>query len=310
MKGTWKEAFQNRRQSPSRSPARGSRGLEEQPALPNPGDGSERPRRGNGESFSDPRTSETASLLSQEDYSPDPSVDQKNSGGAPSSPPQQPNNTPHLEVLRKIRFSLEGIWSTFLLKSPSQPRSLLVCGATRGEGATFISFHLSLFLCVEYGLKVLFVDTAVDDPRSPSLYNGKDLPGLASFYFDKKPLNSLILSTGYKGMYVLPSGAGSAKGHAGTILFRREPLIELLEYAKERFDLVIFDGQPVLNSPSMLGYARAVDQVVLVCRYAHSRREVTQVVVEKMREIDVSIAGMVVNQRVFPIPPKIYKLLR
>ena len=310
MQGTWEDAFQNRRQSRPPSPAAGSRGLEEQSALPNHRDGSERHRLRNGESSSDPRTSEKPSRLFMEGRSPDPFVDQHGFGEPFSAPPQQPNNTPHLEVLRKMRFSLEGIWSTLLLKSPSQPRSLLVCGSTRGEGATFVSFHLSLFLCVEYGLKVLFVDAGVDDPRSPTLYNGKDLPGLASFYFNKKPLSSLILSTGYRGMYVLPSGADSAKGHAGTILFRREPLTELLEYAKERFDLVIFDGQPVLSSPSMLGYARAVDQVVLVCRYAQSRREVTQIVVDKLREIDASIAGMVVNQREYPIPPRIYKLLR
>lgn len=305
-KGSWEEAFRNKGGMQARPPAANPR--QEEPKQGNPAVRAKPNALASG-AAPNGAPSRVSNNPDSDSASPKSNAEsQKPVEGASAKAPSE-SSQDHMKLLKRLRGPLDGIWSTVQLKDGSAPRSLLVCGATKGEGATFFAFHLALFLCAEYGLKVLLVDTAIDWPQ-PTVFNGKDLPGLGSFYLHKQPLDTLITKTECKGLYVLPSGASQIRGQAGAGFLRGELLDELLAYCNPRFDVTVFDGQPVIASPSMFVYAKKVQQVILVIRYAQTRREVTKVVVDKMEEVGASIAGAILNERLYPIPPKIYRLLR
>ncbi len=237
-----------------------------------------------------------AAARSQTDQNPDA----KDSSSAPA-------------VLKKIHRSLDDIWSNIYLESHKKQNMLFLCGAVPGEGCTFISFHLALFLAHEHNMKVLYVETNTDSDGDHSLLPQlHEKPGLASYYIEHKPLSSLILRTEYKNLFVLPSGFKTAKDRIKNknIIFKREEVENLVDFCRNNFDVTIFDGQPITFSPVMIGFAKVVGKVVMVCRYGYSRREVTALALEKLHKNNISVIGAVLNDRHYPIPPKVYNLLK
>jgi len=227
----------------------------------------------------------------------------------PLPPPYSGTSQP--AVMTLMRSSLENIWATILLHAPERPGNLLLCGSTPGEGVTFLSFHLALFLYLEYNLKVLYVDT---DPGGKRYYlqgsNPMSLPGLGAYFNQGRPPDSLILKTEFPGFFILPGGDLGNMAKTGTMIGEKKSLEALMEYTATHFHVAVFDGTPVLRSPGILGLAKAVDQVVLVCRYGVSSREVSSLALEKLREVQAPVLGIILNDRQYPIPPRIYKILK
>ncbi|MBI5591946.1 MAG: hypothetical protein HY881_15855 [Deltaproteobacteria bacterium] len=201
---------------------------------------------------------------------------------------------------------LSDIWANILVQTKQTVETLLVCGATRKEGNTFISFYLSMFLSKEYNMKILYVDSNLNHAVIPKIQN---LPGLYSFVAEKKDLASLIVQTEYPGLYLLPSGSGKIAKNVSSNMLSREPIEILINYCRTNFDMTIIDGQPLTFSPVMIEFAKFVDMTALVCRYGYSRREVSKLAIEKLQKFGITSIGVILNDRQFPIPQKIYKLM-
>jgi Mrp family chromosome partitioning ATPase len=210
------------------------------------------------------------------------------------------------ETLTKISTQLSDIWANILVETKQSVETLLVCGATRNEGGTFISFYLSMFLSKEYSMKVLYVDSNLNHAAVPNIRN---LPGLYSFVAENKDISSLIVQTEYPGLYLLPSGAEMIAKNVGTNILSRNPIEVLMKFCRANFDMTIIDGQPLTYSPVMIEFAKLVDMTALVCRYGHSRREVSKLVIDKLQKFGVTSIGVILNDRKFPIPQSLYKIM-
>jgi Mrp family chromosome partitioning ATPase len=215
-------------------------------------------------------------------------------------------STPYPAILSKMSNQLSDIWGNILVETKQSVETLLVCGATRKEGNTFISFHLAMFLSKEYNMKILYVDTNPNHAVIPKI---KNLPGFYTFVSEKKELSSLIVQTEYPGLYLLPSGSGKSSKNDGTAMLSREPIEALIQYCRHHFDITIIDGQPITMSPVMIEFARVVDMTTLVCRYGYSRREVSKMAIDKLQKFGVHSIGVILNDRQFPIPQKLYSLM-
>lgn len=214
-------------------------------------------------------------------------------------------------VTNQLRHHLYNTWATILIKAPESPKTLLFCGANSGEGTSFVSYHLALFLCLEYNLRILYVETDPDGQRPyPALPDGEGCPGLAAYFNEDRPLGSLILETETPGFHVLPDASRSDMPGISKIISEKEAVRQLMHYCSEQYDVTVFDGQPVLKSPRVIGFARAVDQVLFVCRYAVSRREVSRLAIEKLHQGGVNIMGVLLNDRQYPVPARIYRSLK
>ncbi|MCL2669903.1 MAG: CpsD/CapB family tyrosine-protein kinase [Syntrophaceae bacterium] len=209
-------------------------------------------------------------------------------------------------LLEWMRNALSDCWANILVETKQAVSAVLVSGAARNEGATFISYHLAMFLAKEFNMKVLYVDTNLDRPGIPRTQN---LPGVYSYLSEGKGLSSLIVQTEYPGFYLLPSGAGKvAKNISGNML-TRGPLSALMDFCRNNFAVTIIDGQPLTSSPAMIECARLVDMTLLVCRYGHSRQEVSKLAIEKLQMFGVTSIGVILNDRKFPVPQKLYQRL-
>jgi Mrp family chromosome partitioning ATPase len=215
-------------------------------------------------------------------------------------------SAPYPGILSKMSDQLSDIWANILIQTKQTVETLLVCGATRKEGNTFISFYLSMFLSKEYSMKILYVDSNLNHATIPKIQN---LPGLYSFVAEKKDLASLIVQTEYPGLYLLPSGSGKIAKNIGSNMLSREPIEILMNYCRTNFDMTIVDGQPLTSSPVMIEFARLVDMTALVCRYGFSRREVSKLAIDKLQKYGITSIGVILNDRQFPIPQILYKMM-
>ncbi len=215
-------------------------------------------------------------------------------------------STPYPEILSKIHDQLSDIWANIMVETKQKVETLLVTGATRKEGSTFVSFYLALFLSKEYRMKILYVDTNLNHAAIPDIHG---LPGLYSLVPQKKELPSLIVQSEYPGLFLLPSGAGEIATNVGAYSLSRELIETLIGYCRENFDLTIIDGQPLTLNPIMIEFARVVDMTALVCRYGYSQREVSRLAVEKLRKFGVTSIGVILNDCQLAVPQKIYKMM-
>jgi Mrp family chromosome partitioning ATPase len=215
-------------------------------------------------------------------------------------------SAPYPGILSKMSDQLSEIWANILIQTKQTVETLLVCGAARKEGNTFISFYLSMFLSKEYNMKILYVDSNPNHAVIPKIRN---LPGLYSFVAEKKDLTSMVVQTEYPGLYMLPSGPGNIAINVGSSMLSREPIEILMNFCRTNFDMTIIDGQPLTSSPVMIEFARLADMTAMVCRYGHSRREVSKLAVDKLRNNGITSIGVILNDRQFPIPKMLYKMM-
>jgi Mrp family chromosome partitioning ATPase len=210
--------------------------------------------------------------------------------------------------LNKIRFSLSAIWNTLALRSAAHNSAMLFTGCSVGDGSSFVSLHMTLLAVMEFGLETLFVDTDFDK-RQPSSLAAADSEGLSNYLQGFQPLEELIQKSKLPGLSVLPSGRNRGESCCN-LLTQKRYLDELLAFSRDNYQVVIFDCPPVPVSPWTISLSQMVDHVILVARYATSRRQVCMHTVEKLKENNIVLAGMVLNEREYPIPMNIYNWLK
>ncbi len=206
---------------------------------------------------------------------------------------------------------LEDLWSNIVLESGGQPDLLMLCGAAPGAGCSFLSFHLALFLAAVHAKKTLYIDTAIDEPgHIPCISGMHARPGLASFLSGEAQLDTLVAATDYANLFVLPSGARQVKPGMRQKIISGQAIDELVAFSRSHFDITIFDGQAVASRPVAIEFAKRIKNVIMVCRYGSSRREVSMVGIDKLRKNGIPVTGVVLNDRQLPVPSAFYAIMK
>lgn len=214
-------------------------------------------------------------------------------------------------TFEEMRQHLEDLWSNILLESGGKTDLMMFCGAAPGSGCSFLSFHLALFLAAVHSMKTLYVDIAVDQPgHIPCIPGMIGRAGLASFLSGEAQLDSLVATTDYTNLFVLPSGARHGGQSVHKKMISGQILEELTAFCRSRFDIAIFDGQAVASHPLSIEFAKRIQNVIMVCRYGHSLREVSMVSVDKLRKNGIPVTGVVLNDRQLPVPPAFYAIMK
>ena len=213
-------------------------------------------------------------------------------------------------LLGRLKNPLDTIWGNIMLKHGGSPKTLMLCGASKGEGTSFIAFYLSIFLSMEYGLKSIYVDTSLTADPKAIFCDLRSCQGLTAYFTGELQLPQIILKTSLENFHILPSGKDKPNFAPSSVISKITVLKDMVAYCRDNFDIAIFDSQPITVSPWGISLAKEVDLAVMVCKYASSRREVSRTVLDKLHENGVSVGGVIMNSRQFPVPPQVYNLLK
>lgn len=229
-------------------------------------------------------------------------------------------NGPRLEMLASPEA--EAVFATMydnLIASTrdKRPSSVLVCSASKGEGATTIACGLAIAASQRQGGDVLLVDCNTHHPAVLEVFEeARDRFTSSGLQEDRERLVmevterygcriSSVSRTPFPRLTVL-STAKALKGsrHCLESLSFRKMLDELSEV----FSFIVIDGPPAnLHSESTF-LSSQVDQVLLVLHSGFTRTPVAAKAAERL-----SFGGrppkVVLNKREFPIPSSVYRRL-
>ncbi|MHC1789512.1 P-loop NTPase family protein [Solidesulfovibrio sp.] len=216
---------------------------------------------------------------------------------------------PFERSLSRIKPQLDAIWSNLQLTQGRSPHSVLLTSASKGEGVTYVSERLSIYLAQTYGHKVLYVNIAgsMSDTGAPgSLPPEEILDRLAS----SEGIDSLTMGSNVPGLWVLNLDISKSQHALPWLLPQRNVMEVLLDHARSAFDLVLFDAESVLAAPWTATIAKPVDVNLLVCRFAVTRREVLNALLDAFKAAGVRPQGIILNARRYSVPQSLYKLLK
>ncbi len=184
-------------------------------------------------------------------------------------------------------------------------RHLTLCGATAGEGVSTVTAQFGEMLA-RRGARVLLVDA---NPRHPWLHRHFHLaesPGLAELVSGAATRETVIHSTGFANLDLVPLGRCADRSEADRVA---AAVGELARGLGEGYDYVLLDSD-YIGSPFFSQNAVASgDGVILVVRAGRTNREVAGRALETVRQVGGRVLGVILNRREFPIPDVIYRRL-
>jgi capsular exopolysaccharide synthesis family protein len=208
-------------------------------------------------------------------------------------------HSPITEAFRNIHTNL---------KLRSDRKAILVTSSGPREGKSTILCNLGLVMA-QIGLKTLLVSTDLRRPILAKIFGIKREPGLSELVMGTATLDGVLnnitdillgsigledikKTPGIENIWILTSGRLSDNP---VEILESKALADLIEKAKQRFDVILFDAPPVLpvTDPSLL--AAKVDCVLIVYEIGKTSREGLLRAKIQLESVGAKIAGIVLN---------------
>ncbi len=193
----------------------------------------------------------------------------------------------------------------YMVMKDKKIKSVLITSALHGEGVSTIILNLGIYLSFTAGHKVLVIDANLRRPSLGDISNVSNTPGLADVIEGKVSFEKAIQDLGPK-LHVL--SAGVTELNPITFLDSSH-MAEIVRIAKEKYEIVLIDCADLRSYRDAVLVSSYVDGAVLVVNEGKTRRHVVQTAIEPLAAKNVNLFGVILNNRTFPIPEKIYKRL-
>lgn len=193
------------------------------------------------------------------------------------------DHSPIAEGFRELRTNLQ------FLEVDNPPRVLVVTSSLPNEGKTTTAINLALALA-EAEHSVVLVD---GDMRRPKLDKRLDLVGrvgLSTVLAGRVALDDVLQKSRFPGLTVLTSGAvpPNPSELLGSLAAKK-----IMSEMRARFDYVIVDSSPLLAVTDAAILAAASDGVLVIARFAGTKRDQLAHAIGNLRNVGAPILGAV-----------------
>lgn len=193
--------------------------------------------------------------------------------------------------------SVRGIVTSLVTWRNENERTLLFTSAEAGAGKTSVVSNIGCTVA-EVGQRVLLIDADMRRPRLHRVFNISNSWGLSDLAGRKEPIDqsmpveALCKPTAIEGLYVLPSGPGSA--HVARLL-HSDRIPELIDRVKDEFDTILIDSPPVLSVADARLLGRYADGVVMVVRAGYTTQEMALSAYHRFLDDGAHVVGAILN---------------
>jgi capsular exopolysaccharide synthesis family protein len=189
------------------------------------------------------------------------------------------------EAFRTLRTNLQ-------FTSPDRElKTILLTSAGPGEGKSTVSGNLAIAFA-QLGQKVVLVGCDLRKPVLHQMFSVANAPGLTGHLTGQASLDDAILRSRIDGLDVIPSGPVPPNPAE---LLQSKAMNSVIAQLKERYDIVIFDGAPVIAVTDSAIMASKVDGTVLVMRAHAVPRDVALHAKTLLEQANARILGVVLN---------------
>lgn len=201
------------------------------------------------------------------------------------------NNNPKSsisEAIRTLRTNLQ------FASVDKEIKSILITSSVPGEGKSFIASNLACAFA-NSGSKVLLVDCDIRRGRQHRIFGFHNKKGLSNLLLDdvNKAYESYVQETFVKNLSVIFKGMTPPNPSE---LLNSEKNKQLVDILKNKFDIIIFDGAPIVGLPDSLIMSTLVDGVILVTASGDTSMQLLEDSKKSLQNINANILGVVLNR--------------
>ena len=189
-----------------------------------------------------------------------------------------------------LRISLEAALTQRI------PRTVMFIASQGGEGTSTVAAQFAQSLAGDERLRVLLVDAHVRRPAYDP--DGTPVAAPAGRARGRRQPTSAGPAPD-----LMPLSEDSREAHTLT----PASLLASLDAVASRYDWIVIDGPPVLESPDAATLGAVADGVVVVVQAGRTKRPVLTRSVDLMNRAGGRVLGIVLNRRRMEIPEFIYR---
>lgn len=192
------------------------------------------------------------------------------------------------EDIRTIRTNL------MFTSSDEESQVILVTSSIPGEGKSFISSNLATAFA-QTDETTLLIDCDLRLGRIHKIFGVSNDKGFSNLLASQSVVNcaDFIKKTPIPNLYVIPRGTVPPNPSE---LLNSTNTKRVINFLRENFSRIIFDGVPINGLPDSLIMALLVDRVVLVTTAGYTKIDELMEAKKALEKIDANIAGVVVNR--------------
>lgn len=212
--------------------------------------------------------------------------------------------SPISEIFKTLRTNIN------FMDVKKQSKVFLITSTFAGEGKSWISSNLAVSF-TQTGQRVLLIDADMRKGRQYKIFKVSPKPGLSNFlseanFFESENISTRLINyiqkTKLDNLFIMT--AGNIPPNPSELLNSSE-MGNLINIAKNNFDVVIVDGTPMQLVADSLILARLVDATIIVTACKETKKEDLGKTINNIKNIGGNILGVVLNK--VPISAKKYE---
>jgi protein-tyrosine kinase len=186
----------------------------------------------------------------------------------------------------------------------NSPRVALFAGLESEVGCAPTCARVAELLAARAEGPVCIVDANFPKPSMHEYFGVDNLKGLAEATVESGPIQNFVQQIPEPDLWLIPSGKAASQLRFPAMA---DGLRVRIEELRETFRYVVIHSGPLRMETSALLLSRWTDGVVLVLEANATRKVAARRAKEILDAAGVSVLGVVLNNRTFPIPEAIYR---
>lgn len=159
--------------------------------------------------------------------------------------------------------------------------------AVEGEGKTTTACNLAVCLG-KSGKKTVVVELDFYHPRVHRLFKVASRPGIAEFMLDSAEFDEIVKHTEYENVDVVSRGGVIDNP---PLIYLSEKFKGLIAQLRERYDFVLLDCAPVLQTSDYMHISDISDGVLFLVAHARTTRAQVEDAVKELKKNNIPLLG-------------------
>lgn len=191
------------------------------------------------------------------------------------------------EAIRSVRLAVQRVMRI-------QPvKVVLITSALDNEGKTTLAANLALSLAT-LGIKTLLIDGDLRNPQLTRALCPHAEAGLLEVATGQTRVEQAILLDRSSGLSILPSPAVKNVDIVTELMFS-ERIVDILDYLRQRYELIIIDSPPLVPLVDGRALAELADRIVLTLAWDQTPQEVVLHSLDLLSPVHDRILGTILT---------------
>lgn len=185
-------------------------------------------------------------------------------------------------------------------------RGVILSSATRGEGTTSAAVHVGRHMMRDAGMNPVLIEVNFLRPAFQRLFGLDPKRSVARMLAEGSPALDQVQRDS-TGLAMIPAGVVEQKEPEAMSL--ESALCHAVQELQNRFDFILVDAPPVLESADVLVAGRVIPYVLLVVGAGQVSQENLGRACQQLQDTKIQLAGTILNTRRRFIPGWVERLL-